>query len=88
MCRQKELSQQRDALELELVAMKKSNVAGSRQAPARRGSQVMFGADSSSPASATAAAADAKADRLARDLEEAEEQISAMTIKIRTQVCI
>ncbi len=36
--------------------------------------------------SATAAAAEAKADRLARELEEAEEEISAMSSKMRLQV--
>ncbi len=36
--------------------------------------------------SATAAAAVAKADRLARELEEAEEEISAMSSKIKQQV--
>jgi len=36
--------------------------------------------------SATAAAAEAKADRLARELEEAEEEISAMSSKMRQQV--
>ncbi len=35
---------------------------------------------------ATAAAAEAKADRLARELEEAEEEISAMSSKMRQQV--
>lgn len=47
------------------------------------------GAGSGSPGrqtSATAAAAEAKADRLARELEEAEEEISAMSSKIRQQV--
>jgi len=35
---------------------------------------------------ATAAAAEAKADRLARELEEAEEEISAMSSNMRQQV--
>lgn len=38
--------------------------------------------------SATAAAAEVKADRLARELEEAEEQISAMSSQIKQQVNI
>lgn len=49
----------------------------------------MFGADPGSAGgqmSATAAAAEAKADRLARELEEAEEEISAMSSKMRQQV--
>ncbi len=49
----------------------------------------MFGADPGSlggQMSATAAAAEAKADRLARELEEAEEEISAMSSNMRQQV--
>ena len=82
-CRQKESSQQRDALELELVALKKSIGSTSRQLPGRRGSQVMFGAvDGNSPASG----AEARSDKLARELEEAEEQLAAMSAKMRHQV--
>ncbi|KAA6429984.1 MAG: DAZ interacting 1-like [Trebouxia sp. A1-2] len=89
LARQRDSAQQKDALELELIALKKSAaLAVPRQPPARRGSQVMFGADPGSAGgqmSATAAAAEAKADRLARELEEAEEEISAMSSKMRQQ---
>ncbi|KAL0030805.1 hypothetical protein WJX77_007386 [Trebouxia sp. C0004] len=89
LARQRDSAQQKDALELELIALKKSAVSASpRQPPARRGSQVMFGSSSGSQGgqmSATAAAAEAKADRLARELEEAEEEISAMSSKMRQQ---
>lgn len=85
--RQRDSAQQKDALELELIALKKSAASATpRQPPARRGSQVMFGADQGGQMSATAAAAEAKADRLARELEEAEEEISAMSSKMRQQV--
>lgn len=89
-CRQRDSAQQKDALELEIIALKKSMTAGAgHPPPARRGSQVMLGAMPGSPGqqtSATAAAAEAKADRLSRELEEAEEEISAMTSKIKQQV--
>ena len=85
--RQRDSAQQKDALELELIALKKSAASATpRQPPARRGSQVMFGANEGGQMSATAAAAEAKADRLARELEEAEEEISAMSSKMRQQV--
>lgn len=93
-CRQRDSAQQKDALELELIALKKSTAGAlGRGPPARRGSQVMFGATDGAtpgspgqPASASAAAAEAKADRLARELEEAEEEISAMTSQMKQQV--
>lgn len=92
--RQRDQAQQKDALELELIALKKSMAgAPGRGTPTRRGSQVMLGAAEGvtpgSPGqqtSATAAAAELKADRLARELEEAEEEISAMSSKIKQQV--
>ena len=92
--RQRDQAQQKDALELELVALKKSMTgAPGRGPPARRGSQVMLGsAEGGTPGSpgqqtsATAAAAEVRADRLAGELEEAEEEMSAMSSKIRQQV--
>ena len=92
--RQRDQAQQKDALELELIALKKSMAgAPGRGSPGRRGSQVMLGGaegivpgSPSQQTSATAAAAEVKADRLARELEEAEEEISAMSSKIKQQV--
>ena len=89
--RQRDQAQQKDALELELIALKKSMAGASRHgSPARRGSQVMFGGAEGvtpgSPGHASAAAAEIKADRLARELEEAEEEISAMSSRIKQQV--
>lgn len=94
--RQRDQAQQKDALELELIALKKSMAGAAGQGPpARRGSQVMLGvADGVTPgslgrqSSPTAAAAEVKADRLARELEEAEEQISAMSSQMKQQVDI
>ena len=93
--RQRDQAQQKDSLELELIALKKSMAGGpGRGTPTRRGSQVMLGAAEGvtpgSPGQQTsataAAAAELKADRLARELEEAEEEISAMSSKIKQQV--
>lgn len=93
--RQRDQAQQKDALELELIALKKSMAGAAGQGPpARRGSQVMLGvADGVTPGSlgrqsSATAAAEVKADRLAGELEEAEEQISAMSSKIKQQVNI
>ena len=79
--RQQESVRQRDEVQLELVALKKSMAAGpARQPPGRRGSQVMFmtpsGAGPRSPEQQSSAAAEANADRL-----------SAMSEKIKQQVC-
>ena len=90
-CRQRDSAQQKDLLELELIALKKSMAgAPGRGLPVRRGSQVMFGAAEGptpgSPGQQSSAAAEAKADRLAQELEEAEEEISAMSSRIKQQV--
>lgn len=86
-CRQRDTAQQKETLELELLALKKSMGAG-RAPIARRGSQVLLGAsaDGVVPNSPSASVAEARADRLARQLEEAEQQIDAMSIKVQQQV--
>lgn len=94
MSRQRDQAQQKDSLELELIALKKSMAgAPGYGAPTRRGSQVMFGGTNGTapgpPAqqtSATAVADEVDADRLAGELDEAEEQISAMSSTIKQQV--
>lgn len=90
--RQRDQAQQKDALELELIALKKS-MGGTPgySSPTRRGSQVMFGAAANGgplgqQTSAPAVADEENADRLAGELEEAEEQISAMSSTIKQQV--
>ena len=80
-------------MELELITLKKSMAgAPGYGAPTRRGSQVMFegtdGVPPGPPAQQTSAADAADADRLAGELEEAEEQISAMSSTIKQQVCV
>lgn len=83
-CRQRDTAQQKEALELELLALRRSTGPG--HGPIKRGSQVLLGASAEEAVPNSPSVAGARADRLQRQLEEAEQQIDAMAIKIQQQV--